>query len=153
MADTDLDQLITDAVSSVLETMFFTLTATGTVSEANDPTSFRARVEFRGSSTGFAEVCLSEVAARMLAANFLGEEEKHLARSDLEMIVCELANMLTGSVVSKLKSDETFDLSSPRIVLDQDQEFPEASDGSTARRCFELETGSLAMVLRIVKAA
>lgn len=152
MAEHDLDQLIADAVTSVLETMFFTLTDRGSPTGPDAPTPLIACVAFHGSCSGSAEIRLTEDGARLLAANFLGEQEDQLARPDLEMMVCELANMLTGSVVSRLPTNQTFDLGTPRIVLEPGRELAN-TEPATAQRRFELEAGALTMILRIAKAA
>ena len=51
--------------------------------------------------------------ARGLAANFLGEDEADLADADVGEVVGELANMLCGSVVSRMEGNSHFVLTHP----------------------------------------
>jgi hypothetical protein len=55
-------------------------------------------------------------AARSVAADFLGEEEPALSEQQIGEVVCELANMICGSVLSRVESAITFQLATPRIV-------------------------------------
>ena len=61
----------------------------------------------------------------VLTANFLAKEVQQLAAGDVDEIVCELANMLCGSVVSRVDGDHGYVLTPPepmRALPDFDQE-------------------------------
>jgi CheY-specific phosphatase CheX len=111
-----------------------------------------ARLAFHGRPSGTLNVRLSEASARLLAAGFLGEDEETLTDSQPGQVVCELANMLCGSLVSKLENEESFDLSVPELLADG-QAAPDAETPPEARQSFELENGILTVTLRLRAAA
>ena len=82
---------------------------------------------------------LSDASARMLAAGFLGEDEGMLTDSQPGEVVCELANMLCGSLVSKLESEESFDLAPPELVPAGREDSVGLEILPVARQSFELE--------------
>ncbi|HVX67697.1 MAG TPA: chemotaxis protein CheX, partial [Bryobacteraceae bacterium] len=78
--------------------------------------------------------------------NFLGaEDESGIQEEQVGEVLCELANMICGSVLSRLAGDLAFDLSHPELV---------AGDGDrtgwlqSAARTFELENGWLTAAIR-----
>lgn len=142
------DQLLAAAIDSVLETMFFTA-ASGPAEPQKDGAVLRCRIGFRGSPSGAVGLCISERSAKLLSTGFLGEEEETLTASQTGHVVCELANMICGSLVSKLESEENFYLSSPELVpagsgIVDDCELPAA-----ACQSFELEGGTLTVTLSL----
>ncbi len=146
----DLGQVLADSVAEVLEAMFFT----SPVGEA-EPDALRAgpclsaALTFRGSPPGRFGVRLPPATGRRIAASFLGQEEETLEDVQAFEVVCELANMLCGSVLSRLEKDARFDLSPPQIETSETgcRECP------TAGRAFELEQGPLAVWLELEVAA
>jgi chemotaxis protein CheY-P-specific phosphatase CheC len=148
MTEANLDQLLTTSVDSVLETMFFCSTF-GAAEEETDGAVLESRLTFHGRPSGTFGVRLSEAGARVLAAGFLGEDEDALTDSQTGQVVCELANMLCGSLLSSLHTLESFDLTSPEIVAcGEDDAFgPEAN--YAARKRFELEMGTLTVTLNL----
>jgi len=146
MIEQDFDRLLSGAVDSVLETMFYSA-ALGPAEPEIGTGVLEARLAFRGRPSGTLSVCLSESTARQLAAGFLGEEEDALTDSQPGEMVCELANMLCGSLVSTLATEGRFDLTSPELVP---AGTPAASpDQPLARQSFELESGILTVTLRL----
>ena len=142
MSTSELDEILSDSAAEVLETMFFTsLTGDGAVDESGEPW-LSARLSFDGNPPGSFGVGLPVPDARRMAATFLGEEEESLSGPQVAEVVCELANMLCGSVLSRVEKESRFDLSQPRI------EPPEAAaETHTASRTFTLEEGALAVWL------
>ncbi len=152
MTDLNFDQLLSATVDSVLETMFFSA-VWGPAEPETSGAVLESRLAFHGRPCGTFALCLSEPAARLLAAGFLGEDVETLTGSQTSQVVCELANMLCGSLVSKLESDESFDLAPPVL-------FPfgsETADGPgapiAARQSFEIEGGILTVTLHLEAAA
>jgi len=125
MSERNLDQLLSGAVDAVLETMFFS------------------------ASMGPAE---PETGAGVLEA-CLAFREDMLTDAQPGRVVCELANMLCGSLVSKLEDQESFALDTPELA----PAGSETSGGSqavpTARQSFELENGILTITLHLDEAA
>jgi CheY-specific phosphatase CheX len=105
-----------------------------------------ARVAFFGRPSGFLFVSLCCPAARLLAASFLGEDEDSLTDEDVKLVVCELTNMLCGSLVSRLENDQTFDLTAPEMVLSPSNT-PLRTAPASAQQKFALEKGTLTVSL------
>ena len=158
MSERNYDELVSGTVDTVLETMFFS-TPLGPAEPETGAAVREARVAFHGRPSGALGVRLSAASARILAAGFLGEEEESLTESQPGEVVCELANMLCGSLVSKLESEESFDLAAPELV-DAGSDVPgslpvtrqSAQAASVARafsKSFELENGILTVTLHL----
>lgn len=143
-AGQDLAALLGKVVETVLETMFFASPwgPAGEDSDAGQP-RVAAKLAFRGSPSGELALSITTAAIRPLAAGFLGEDE--VTEQQVGEMACELANMLCGSVVSYLETKMSFALGSPRLVT------PEAAlaGEADARRSFEMEHGTLTVVLRL----
>jgi CheY-specific phosphatase CheX len=67
-------------------------------------------------------VRLSASSARSLAGAFLGEDEESLGEAQIAQVVCELANMLCGWIVSRTESRGVWELGSPELVGGDDEE-------------------------------
>jgi CheY-specific phosphatase CheX len=142
------DQVISDAVDAVLETMFFSAVL-GPAEPETGGKVLHARVAFRGPLSGTLGVSLSETSARLLAAGFLGEDEQSLTDTQPGQVVRELANMLCGWLVSKLESEESFDLAAPELVPRGSETVPGPGTPPTVRQSFELEGGTLTVTLHL----
>jgi chemotaxis protein CheY-P-specific phosphatase CheC len=141
MREVELVAHLRPAFTEVLETMFFTsvidICATGA---AAGPPPIISRLRFRGDPSGVFEIGMTGDAARRLAAAFLGEDEQELSESRTGEVVCELANMLCGSFLSRM-GDFTFELSHPEIV-------PSNLEAAGTSMCFELPEGRVAVGVR-----
>jgi hypothetical protein len=154
MSERELDGLLASAVDAVLEAMFFSAPlGPGAPPGLSDPGLLAARLSFRGNPSGAMAVCLSPDAARPLAAGFLGVDVPDVSGAQIGEVVCELANMLCGSVVSKLESEQIFDLSPPELVSAQTVLAVPDGPGPRARRSIALETGTLTVTLALENAA
>jgi len=141
--------LLLEVMQAVLETMFF-VAPMGPVDPEENAAVVKASVAFRGHPSGTLGVCVSKAAALPLAAGFLGEEEALLKDSQPGEVVCELANMLCGSFVSKLESEDCFELDSPELISLSCNNSHDLGDGPVAVcRSFALEGGFLAVTLRL----
>ncbi|MBS1802435.1 MAG: chemotaxis protein CheX [Acidobacteria bacterium] len=143
MADPALDNLIIAAVAEVLETMFFTEILQVGGSHPSLP-ALGARVAFTGHNSGIVSIRISEAAARSLTASFLGESEESLSQTQVANLVCELANMLCGCIVSKMAAHGCFTLDSPELIDGSTQESTERPE---IRQSFAIERGSLTVSL------
>jgi CheY-specific phosphatase CheX len=120
MPDNEWDEILVAAAEEVLETMFFT----GVYGPAEAGASLAgqhltARLTFEGTPSGALTLSISEPAGRTLAANFLAsEEDEPLPAAQLGSVVCELANMICGSLLSRVTSEDHFRLSSPEPLAD-----------------------------------
>lgn len=144
--------LSAEVISSSLETMFFT-SPLGLVDLANLPEGasegdvIESRVAFHGTPSGVFHLRISVLGARLIAAAFLGEDDDSLCRAETEQVVCELANMLCGSMMSRLESDQSFDLSAPELV--PSGTLDALLEPFAVRQSFELESGILTMSLHL----
>ncbi len=108
-------ELLAASAAEVLETMFFT--AVGGEAEAGQaPVEWiSAALEFHGEPGGRFRVGASRPAARAMAASFLGLDESEVSDRQVGEVMCELANMICGSVVSRLESG-TIQILHPELV-------------------------------------
>jgi CheY-specific phosphatase CheX len=113
-------QALRDSVDEVLEKMFFaeTLGEASGPDEAGDLPADTITVEltFQGEPSGSMCLRLTDDSAREIAADFLGLERAEISSDQISEVVRELANMICGSVLSRVESAATFHLGVPRIV-------------------------------------
>ena len=152
MTELRFDQLLSTTVDSVLQTMFFSVIWGPAEPETNGAV-LESRLAFRGHPSGTFDVCLSEPSARLLAAAFLGEDEESLTDSQTGQVVCELANMLCGSLVSSLQTDGSFELDSPELVVSGSEAVVDCKEPPAARQSFALDVGILTVTLHVRAAA
>ena len=114
--------LIHECFSEVLDAMYFTTVldsgpqemAAEDLPETGAPVAFSLR--FAGDVSGSFGLLLDESTARKLAANFLGEDESSISSIEVGEVAGELANMLCGSVMSRVEGEHKFVLSHPEAV-------------------------------------
>lgn len=145
MTNPEFEQLLSEVVKSVLETMFFVEPMEPAEPEKGEAV-IASRVAFHGHPSGKLIVRVAEAAARPLAAGFLGEDEEMLEDSQPGAVVCEFANMLCGSLVSKLERDDSFALDPPELAL-VGTTSAEAESSITARCSYALDPGFLTVAL------
>jgi CheY-specific phosphatase CheX len=137
--------LLDSCCQQVLETMFFYPAAPlSSAREGCGRERIEARLIFNGNPSGAFQVDTERAVARILAANFLGVDENEVSEDQMHQVIAELANMICGSALSSLGQVEYFKLDQPRTAL---VEAFEPAEG--LRRVFELERGSLGVVLRV----
>ena len=149
MAVSELDQMLADSAAAVLENMFFT-TPTGDADPAENPQGpwMSARLSFHGNPSGRFGIRTPLETGRKIAASFLGVEEDTVTESQAGEVICELANMLCGSVLSRLEEGIRFELSHPELDSDE----AACPEGPTASRLVGLEEGPLALWLELEQA-
>jgi CheY-specific phosphatase CheX len=144
MPDTDFDRALRDSVREVLEKMFFvqpldapfqdTETAGGDVA---------VKLTFDGSPSGALTLCVSHSAARQIAADFLGADQADLSSSQIHEVVCELANMICGSVLSRVESTATFRLSKPEVFTAEERRYRRQAADRRAIHSVRIDSGTL----------
>lgn len=132
------------AVAEVLETMFFA---------AAEPSSNVAYplagewltvvVDFTGSPSGSTWIWLENETARALACDFLGLEPEDVSDECVRQTACEFGNMICGSIVSRVESNSSFTLASPRLESGQ-------SYGGPPPMGFQLDRGQLAVACTLL---
>jgi CheY-specific phosphatase CheX len=93
---------------------------------------------FEGEAVGEFRATLDYSAAWAIAANFMGEEPLDIELAHMQAVICELANMICGAVLSSYRKDGLFHLSTPEIADCEEVQSPKE-----VSRAFELETGSM----------
>jgi hypothetical protein len=145
------------AVEEVLETMCFTsvlasgegaVPASGDEGPPAEPDAearpCTAELRFEGNPSGGCRVSVPLKLARVVSAGFLGSEEMEVSDSQAEEVVCELANMICGSVLSRLESGEMFRITHPELAP---PERGAGFEGAGVNRWFDLGDGILTVSL------
>jgi CheY-specific phosphatase CheX len=121
VAPNDIHSALSAAVEEVLETMFFSsvLASSNTpepTGEGAEPV-FRASLAFQGDACGNLGLAIPIHLAQVVSSGFLGMEEQEVSDSEVGEVVGEMANMICGSVLSRLESESTFHISHPELGL------------------------------------
>jgi CheY-specific phosphatase CheX len=114
MPRTDLQQIFLESAGEVLETMFFT----GVVEEDSKESGVAmvsAELAFLGTLSGRFGVRVPHSTGRQIASSFLGLDESELAEEQIGEVVCELTNMVCGSVLSRVEAGARFELKHPEV--------------------------------------
>jgi CheY-specific phosphatase CheX len=143
------DELLSIATKEVLETMFFTeVLGDAEPLTALESHQLTARLSFHGAPPGAFSLRVTRQAARAIAADFLGlDQEEQASETQTGEVICELANMICGSVLSRLERDARFELSSP--VLMSAAQAPEGTAAQAFCRAFDLGCGVLTVSLEL----
>ena len=114
MQRTDLQQIFYESASEVLETMFFA----GITNEDSQPAGdalISAELIFHGTPSGRFGIQIAHSTAHAIAASFLGLDETEVGEEQIAEVVCELTNMICGSVLSRVEAGARFELMHPEI--------------------------------------
>jgi CheY-specific phosphatase CheX len=132
------------AAEEVLETMFFT-TIEGRLDLWPDPAeAVTATLPFFGELSGLFRLDVSLASARRIAAAFLAAEPEALPPDRIGEVVCELANMICGCTLSKLRGKSVFELLMPHLESD-----PDSTAEPSLSHVFQLEDGLLRVSLQV----
>jgi CheY-specific phosphatase CheX len=120
VAEPVIQRALQDSVNEVLEKMFF-VQALGESPDSKPEgpelaAEIAARLTFQGEPPGSLTLRLTSAAARLIAADFLGCDAEAVSDTQMAEVVCELANMICGSLLSRAESTTTFHLAAPQIV-------------------------------------
>lgn len=148
MPETEFDRALRASVEEVLEKMFFVQpieeppqspgTASGEVA---------VRLTFEGSPSGTLTLWVSDSAARQIAADFLGADGGGLSSGQIGEVVCELANMICGSVLSRVESTSTFRLAKPEILAAGESRHSPCAADRRAVHAVRLDSGKLTAIV------
>lgn len=143
MPENRIRQALQASVDEVLEKMFFveTLGEAGDAAEDRHASDIAVALTFQGELSGSFFLRLNFEAARQIAADFLGIDEAEVSDVQTSDVVRELANMICGSVLSRVESASVFQLGAPRIAPPSDEI---AGSLSNIRYCVQLSNGRLA---------
>ena len=116
MQTLDLSTYMESAVAEVLEAMCF-ISSDGTVNFENglfQSDWISGELDFLGEESGTFGIAVPPATAAIIAANFLGEEEADLTDREKSEVVCELSNMVCGTLLAQVDSKKIYTLSKPR---------------------------------------
>ena len=118
MPEIQWEQMMSAAAEEVLETMFFTgIYGPAADGEPAAEPRYAAHLRFEGAPSGALTIGVSQPAAHNLATNFLAaEEDGGLTDAQVGGVVCELANMICGALLSRVPGEEHFRLANPELV-------------------------------------
>ncbi len=117
---TEVKRQLTAAAEEVLETMFFASIEESSTDGATHESTDRigAAVSFHGTCEGRLAITLDRDAAQSLAASFFGDGEDGNCgdTGECASVMAELANMVCGSMLSRLEKKAIFCLETPEAV-------------------------------------
>lgn len=129
--------------AEVLETMFFTEAVAVECEHGWVAGAASVRVNFEGSHCGQMWLALSADAVSPIASAFLGLEAAETSAEQRSQVICELANILCGAVLSSLWPES-------RLLLDAPQLIALECDGQEVWHCcLALEEGAIAIWIRL----
>jgi CheY-specific phosphatase CheX len=146
MPANELEQLLTDAATEVLETMFFATVTGEPAPDASAAPWISAGLAFQGWRAGRFGVRTPLETTRQLTASFLGLDEDALSEAQTSEVICELANMVCGSALSRLDGGARFDLQHPEL---NPLEPVGEEDSRVARTTLATQDGVLAFWLEL----
>lgn len=117
--ENDLQASVLSSATDVLESMYFT-SVMGTSEVPLSGAGWIAGLEFKGELSGSFTLRMSLDTARLLAANFFGEEESDVTETAIGDMVGEMANMICGSVLSRMERETHFKLTHPFAEVSSD---------------------------------
>jgi len=139
--ETELPRAIRESAAEVLETMFFTSALDEPVEAAPAP-FVSARLTFAGAPSGMLQIDVAGGAARALASDFLGCDAEEVSPAQAVEVTGELANMLCGSILSRIEPNARFDLSHPEPAAS-------ALEAPAASEALHLPAGPLIISVRL----
>jgi chemotaxis protein CheY-P-specific phosphatase CheC len=102
----------------------------------------RAELRFHGTFSGVFHLDITEEAGRSLATTFLGADED-VPGPQMASVICELTNMICGSMLSALDARADIHLDAPEVVAD-----PAPRSGNALSRPFEIDNGQMAVAIQ-----
>jgi CheY-specific phosphatase CheX len=147
MGDQSLERALTECTEEVLEQMFFAQPVEEPVPQdppqSGDSGHLAVDVGFIGDPSGRLLLRISKPAARSIAADFLAEDEAVLSDQQVGEVICELANIICGSVLTRVESQTSFRLGSPRLLF----QFSEPEMRPVAVRSLDLWNGNITIAM------
>ena len=143
VAEADLDAVVARVSAGVLETMFFEEAVESECEHGWLENSITTRVNFTGSHAGSFFLSVSPVAARAIAAGFLGLDPEELVDGQGAQVILELTNILCGAIMSHLWPESSLSLDSPV------QAPCPALPACTMHRCFQMPDGPVAIFIQV----
>lgn len=141
--DTDFAAMLGRVSADVLETMFFSGAVAAECGHDWVPGAMSVRVNFDGSHSGEMWLTLTPDAVPSIASAFLGLEPQETGEEQQSQVICELANILCGAVLSSLWPESRLLLDAPHLTA-----FECAGHG-VWHCCLALDEGVLAIWIHL----
>jgi len=129
--------------AEVLETMFFTEALAVECEHGWVAGAASVLVNFDGSHSGQMWLALTPDAVPPIASAFLGLEAAETSKEQRSQVICELANILCGAVLSSLWPESRLLLDAPQLIA------PECGGQGVWHCCLALEEGAIAIWIRL----
>jgi len=110
----ELTEVLREASTVVLETMFFADVSTVAVEEPVHDDPLACSLLCSGAENGSFTVAVDRAALGMLSEAFYGDDGESSSTREAELL-CELTNMLAGSTLSTYAPNHYCPLSSPKV--------------------------------------
>ena len=141
MSPAEVDKALTRCTGRVLETMCYSdpLPITGL---EEGQSLIHTELRFHGTYSGVFHLDVTEEAGRSLATTFLGADED-VPAPQMTSVICELTNMICGSMLSTLDGNADIHLDAPEVV---ESSAPHGAEALS--RAFEIDCGQMAVAIQ-----
>jgi CheY-specific phosphatase CheX len=145
----NLQVMLEQSVEEVLEKMFFIRSLGEELRAARRASdAVTVLVAFEGAAMGSLLLRVTRDAARSISADFLGTEDNELSGQQVAEVICELSNMICGSVLSRVDPTGTFRLSPPQQIADEQfREHPVVCHRDYASHSMDIAGGTLTILM------
>ncbi|HWY49643.1 MAG TPA: chemotaxis protein CheX [Bryobacteraceae bacterium] len=143
-SDPDFSSTLSRVSAEVLETMFFDEPVAARCEHSWISSAASVRLSFEGSHRGEFLLSVSPQVARSIAPAFLGIEADEVTGTQASQVLLELANILCGSVLSRLWPDSDLRLGAPEPIQAAGSIQP-----ATLHECFLLTDGMLSVSIQM----
>jgi len=148
-----IPDLLVNTAAEALGTMFFTPVTRRLKGSfvANTTDTLLVRIPFLAGSqsNGALDVRVSSEGAQWIASSFLASDGATVPEYRVNDVICELANVICGSLLSVMLTDRGFRLLTPEVLREK---FPDQRP-SSFEESLELERGWLTLRLNMSPAA
>lgn len=141
--DPDFAGILSRAGAEVLETMFFDEAVSAPCDHGWIASAASVRLAFEGSHCGAFLLSVAPEVARSITPAFLGIDPEEVVEGQSSQVLLELANILCGSVLSRLWPESELTLNAPELI-----QAGGPLDGAL-HECFLLPEGTLSVSIRL----
>ena len=144
--DIDSSEVLSRVGAQVLETMFFDEAVATACNHAWIASAASVRLVFEGSHRGQFLLSVASEVARSIAPAFLGIDPEEVVEEQSNQVLLELANILCGSVLSRLWPESDLTLEAPESIQ------AAGPLEHALHKCFLLPEGMLSVSIRVCAA-
>jgi CheY-specific phosphatase CheX len=141
MSPVEVDRALARCTGRVLETMCYADPLPITGLEEGQP-AIHTELKFHGTYSGVFHLDVTEDAGRCLATTFLGAEED-VPAPEMASVICELTNMICGSMLSTLDARADIHLDAPALIEDV-----APRSANALYKAFEIDNGQMAVAIQ-----